>query len=539
MTPSYTPPAADSEDDELDLEAIHQMVAQTKGFYARDYSMALGWNNMRYIIETSMYHGKLLNRTVVLPSFVYARSCEHPNDVCAAYVPMVNRGDAVGSDEWRDLPPDEQMAWRIPLGTMLDLRKLRQNHPVILLADYLRLHGLAPSLERSNGQWDEREYLAGANVFTGETPGMRAVENAWYDPRGVNRVDRLPAEMRERGGWDEGRVDVERERYGDWSVEHDGIHNILVHQLPKEGRSYVLEFSKAREVLQGYAVAGVETDEGLTRVLQKNGWEALYTYDGALGMDYVKNVVNPILQAAPRDSIRGLVEDFAHYDEDVLYVKGEIHYERKPASLRFTTPERRDDFSRLVMFDMHPPQKVLDLAAKLGSRMLEMNEGRMWMAAHMRRGDFARLGWAMESDFAAHLERIQNHLKDGRERLQTLKQSGLQTYNVPDVPVNAAFYEHEPPQQGDRYYIATDERDPANLQHLRDNGGVLAASLITPEDRRAFGWDLLVTDVLGLVEQALIGRSHYFYAHALSSVAGGAMNLRAAGGMDPRTAYVD
>ena len=49
-------------------------------------------------------------------------------------------------------------------------------------------------------------------------------------------------------------------------------------------------------------------------------------------MDYVKNVVNPIKQVAPRDSIRGFVDDYYHITEDVLLLRGEIHYERKPVS---------------------------------------------------------------------------------------------------------------------------------------------------------------------------------------------------------------
>lgn len=31
---------------------------------------------MRYIIEAALVQAQLLNRTLVLPSFVYARSCE-------------------------------------------------------------------------------------------------------------------------------------------------------------------------------------------------------------------------------------------------------------------------------------------------------------------------------------------------------------------------------------------------------------------------------------------------------------------------------
>ena len=84
---------------------------------------------MRYIIEASLLHAHLLNRTLVLPSFVYARACEHNmyvveghtylpvhvvtdlyfSTVCAAFATMVNRGDTLGSDEWRNLPIETQM----------------------------------------------------------------------------------------------------------------------------------------------------------------------------------------------------------------------------------------------------------------------------------------------------------------------------------------------------------------------------------------------------------------------------------------------
>lgn len=90
-----------------------------------------------------------------------------------------------------------------------------------------------------------------------------------------------------------------------------------------------------------------------------------------------------------------------------------------------------------------------------------------------------------------------------------------------------------------RIYIATDERDPGNLAYLRDHGVLRASDLITMEDRRRFGWPLLITDVLGIVEQELLARGTFFYAHALSSVGGGVLNIRAASGADPRTARVD
>ena len=58
-------------------------------------------------------------------------------------------------------------------------------------------------------------------------------------------------------------------------------------------------------------------------------------------------------------------------------------------------------------------------------------------------------------------------------------------------------------------------------------------------DRRTFGWPLMITDIRAVLEQSLLAHSNYFYAHAMSSVAGGIVNMRAAFGADPRTVLID
>lgn len=89
-----------------------------------------------------------------------------------------------------------------------------------------------------------------------------------------------------------------------------------------------------------------------------------------------------------------------------------------------------------------------------------------------------------------------------------------------------------------RYYIATDERDPDDLAYLREQGGVLITDILTMQDRRDFGWAIMFTDILALLEQALLSHAAFFFAHASSSFATGVMNLRASAGADPRTAYL-
>lgn len=90
-----------------------------------------------------------------------------------------------------------------------------------------------------------------------------------------------------------------------------------------------------------------------------------------------------------------------------------------------------------------------------------------------------------------------------------------------------------------RFYVATDERDPNSLKYLTENGVVLTRDLLTIEDRREFGWPLMLSDVVAVLEQATLARAAYFYAHAMSSVAGGVINMRAARGTDAQTALLD
>lgn len=63
---------------------------------------------------------------------------------------------------------------------------------------------------------------------------------------------------------------------------------------------------------------------------------------------------------------------------------------------------------------------------------------------------------------------------------------------------------------------------------------------MTINDRREFGWPLFFSDVVAIVEQSMLGiGAGYAYGHALSSVIGGVLNIRAAEGMDRRTTLID
>jgi hypothetical protein len=143
----------------------------------------------------------------------------------------------------------------------------------------------------------------------------------------------------------------------------------------------------------------------------------------------------------------------------------------------------------------------------------------------------------METTPEAHVKRVKERLLTGREILEHL--SNIATYDLHDAKPDLEQITLSPPLPDDYFYIATDERSPEGLDAIRDAGAVLMMDLLTMEDRRDFGWPLIFTDVMALVEQAVLFHSAFFYGHAMSSLAGVITNMRGARGADPRTMFLE
>ena len=146
-------------------------------------------------------------------------------------------------------------------------------------------------------------------------------------------------------------------------------------------------------------------------------------------------------------------------------------------------------------------------------------------------------GWAMESTPEAHVNRVKQRLQAGRTVLARL--TNLSTYEIEGAEPDMDQITLLPPLPEDYFYVATDERNSEALKVITDAGAVMLSDLLTMEDRREFGWPLMITDVCALVEQALLMHSAFFYGHGMSSLAGVITNLRAARGADPRTMLLD
>jgi hypothetical protein len=197
---------------------------------------------------------------------------------------MVNRGDAVGSDWWRELPIEKQMAFRIPISIMIDLPHLRAYHPVITVSEYLRLHGLDPEGESSRGHWERESYHTQPNVFEADKtklPSLFVVENGWYEPSGITRVDYIPQAMKERGNWERYSPLLSKDTSGYWPFV---VPTNISRRLANVSESGVLEWDDVKGVLFSSELepeVDLDDDKVVEDVLNANGWEVLHTFFSA------------------------------------------------------------------------------------------------------------------------------------------------------------------------------------------------------------------------------------------------------------------
>ncbi|KAH9173199.1 hypothetical protein EDB89DRAFT_2068949 [Lactarius sanguifluus] len=490
-SPSQSSPISDV----LTLEQIRDIVAPTRGFFSRDYSLNLGWNN----VKAALLQAELLNRTLVLPSFVYARACEYNITVCADYAPMVNMDSATGLDQWHVLPADQQIGFRIPISVIVNMTHLRNRQPVITASEYLRLHGQDPESESSSGFWPRQSYHTHPNIFETnktKTPSLFVIENDWYEPRGSIRVNYIPEAMKRRGK-------LERhpgpDDYGGstkyWPpLEPTELSNDLAETLRWQNSAIAWYIAKhiVKSSDQGKGV-NLDDDGEMEDLLNAHGFEVLHTFQNVLHADFAKTIIS-------------------HLKEVVPSLCGEVDIKR---------------FFRGPCVSRRSWGKIFDLAEVLSSLT--------FLPTH-----FLKQSSPDSINPEAHVRRVKERLQTGRFILADLHDHGHPT----TCDIEGAQPDPEqailpPPRAEDPFFVATDERDPEALRKIAGAGAVFASDLLTMEDRRAFGWPLMFTDVMGVLEQQVLVRGGFFYGPGLSSFAGSVVNMRAARCADPRTMVLD
>lgn len=186
---------------------------------------------------------------------------------------MVNRGDALGTNEWRNLPLYKQMGFELPIEVMLDIPHLRQNHNVMTMTEYLRLQGLNTTRERPNGSWDRTYYHEGI-----DRPSLFVIPNNIYDPEAISRVDVLPPPPLVVPGTNK---TFERFDRNNWTPDDEfgrSCNLRLLESTVGKNRAH-LDWAEAMTALKNSVDVGNGTS--VDAALKAAGWVVLYTWDGA------------------------------------------------------------------------------------------------------------------------------------------------------------------------------------------------------------------------------------------------------------------
>ena len=206
---------------------------------------------------------------------------------------MLNKGDAFGWNNWRALPIEQQLGWQIPISMMINITQLRRFQPVITATEYLQYAGLPRTLETTSGYWNRTGYHQSPDPFVSHghrtlgKPTLFVIENAWYDPEGVTRVDTIPDTMKGRGGWIAGNMNtIQASR---WESRDNNTAQLLLKSLLldknvvewDEARSAVRDLAVQMPESMGASLPNLESDEFIEEILNQNGWEVLYTFQGA------------------------------------------------------------------------------------------------------------------------------------------------------------------------------------------------------------------------------------------------------------------
>ena len=261
---------------------------------------------MRYIFESALLQAELLNRTLVLPSFINARGCEYDmyvtlflacinaliyyifsticSTVCVDYAPMINRNDGLDDDYWAKFPIEHQRGFRIPISVIVNMTHLRNRQPVITISEYLRLHGQDPESESISGFWSRQQYHTHPNVFEAnktKTPSLFIIENRWYQYKGTNRVNYIPEAMKRRGNLERIPKPENYDLDDYWPpIEPTELSRRLAAKLPSEFST--IDWRAVEEVL-GNSIdlvgeVNLNDNEAVEEVLNTHGWEVLHTF---------------------------------------------------------------------------------------------------------------------------------------------------------------------------------------------------------------------------------------------------------------------
>jgi len=147
-----------------------------------------------------------------------------------------------------------------------------------------------------------------------------------------------------------------------------------------------------------------------------------------------KALSRPTIEITLRSKTQGLTTTLSsppYANASIVYLQGNLHDQRKPGSVYFSTQKARDDFTEMVVRGIRAPNRIRIVGERIAKRMQEKVDGRRWMSAHLRRGDFVGIAWSPSKDADVHFNKTRAALNEGVKVLAEHYEDRLPKSNDP------------------------------------------------------------------------------------------------------------
>ncbi|GJJ75682.1 hypothetical protein EMPS_08040 [Entomortierella parvispora] len=463
-----------------------------------DVHMWLGLNNIRYGLEMTNNYGIVLNRTVIIPSKIFARNCIQ-HELC-----QLTGGKLVNLAESTD-PIFSR--WELDINTVWDVEEMRKTLNVMTTEEFNRVMLVQQGIVVE----DPEAWIASQG---GDLSFSRAfnVLKIYHD------LDR--------------KITVDSQLVLDFLFRNAPGVEIVddLDPLPDKGllpeRPSEPSPTEAQEETK---VVAIQPEITLWTVVSRTEMSMNETAQHTVPIRWRDTGYSG---AAPV----GFKQRFSS-DAKVLHFQEGIH-EFAAFPFKFTTAAARDRYVNVALHEMALNSQIREAQHYVLAKLLAMIGNKPYLGFHYRVGDFVQYSWSWNEPadivirrfiYASWIFRDRSNTTSDCEEidLSTIHLRALPPGGQIDEVAEAATTEHMKRCMNRPFYFATD--DSANLgfvQGLKSIGGIAMDDLLDREFVLKYPHITAFGDYQGLLDQWILANSEYFVGAAMSSLTGGALNMR-------------
>ncbi|KAI9233653.1 MAG: hypothetical protein BYD32DRAFT_439893 [Podila humilis] len=401
-----------------------------------DSHIWLGLNNLRYILEMALNMGRILERTVVIPSKVYARSCTQ-FELCQVFGKMENLAEITDPFYAR---------WALDIGTFWDVNEMRKTLNVMTSSEFNQVmmvkHGVIVE--------DPDEWIASQG---GDLRLPRAISllKVYHDLNQSISIDSQPLLP--------------------WLYDSDSAIVVVddAAQLPNQGELPLKSQKQQQPEMEIYCIKdsfemSVTETEKQTLPIR---WEEHRDDNHA-----AKHGVMPV----------GFKQMY-HSDATILHFQEGVHrFARFP--FKFSTEEDRERYQHIALHEMAVSKTLQDARDFILRKLLTILENEPYIGFHYRQGDFQAYGWAKDEpvEVAAHKFIYGSWLYRDKSISPADCEVDFDSLPQDDANIRQVPWDKLKSCMNRRFYVASDLTNPEFVEAMRRVGGITIHDLVNDDE---------------------------------------------------------